>query len=88
MVENGTPAADEITGSYWDTYDFDTSAQLACLPVCASHYPERLDAPGDGELHKALWKKTLETGSDSLEQTDTIYCLVLQAIEESQDTYI
>lgn len=89
LVENGTRFANSIKTFYRDTQDFDMSAQtpLVGLPVCVSHDPQRVDAPGDGELHKALWKATLETGSDSLEQFNRIHCLVLQAIEGKQDTY-
>ena len=60
-------------------------APLVCLPVCVRH--GAYDQDDDGELDKASWKRSLETGSDDFEVFNTLLCLVLQAVEGRQGTY-
>jgi hypothetical protein len=89
LAENGTRFAGDIENFSPDVWDFDGPVQtpLVCLPVCVRHDPYHRGIRGDGELYKASWKKSLKTGIDEFKRFNTVYGLVLQAVEGKQGTY-
>ena len=89
LTENGTRLLGDIEDDTWDVWDLEPSTQrsLICLPVCVRHDPYHQGERGDGELYKASWEKSLETGIDEFERYNKIYCLLLQPVEGNQGTY-
>jgi hypothetical protein len=89
LAENGTRFAGDIEGYSPDVWDLDEPVQtpLICLPVCVRHDPYHRGIRGDGELYKASWERSLETGIDEFQRFNTVYGLVLQAVEGKPDTY-
>ncbi|ORY08584.1 heterokaryon incompatibility protein-domain-containing protein [Clohesyomyces aquaticus] len=86
---NGTRYADDIENFIPDVWDLDKPAQtpLFCLPVCVRHDPYYRGMRGNGELYKSSWENSLQTGMDEFKRFNTLFCLVLRAIEGEQDTY-
>jgi len=59
-------------------------APLFCLPVCVTH---GCFVQGSYSSDKASWAGSLKRGIDKCEGSNTLYCLVLKAVEGKQDTY-
>ena len=88
LVDNGLPVAHSIRDFFSDFRGFNRPDRefLVCLPACVDHgwHPGIQES---GELRKALWRRSLETGIDEYEQFNVIYCWILEAIEGNQGTY-
>ncbi|OCK73297.1 HET-domain-containing protein [Lepidopterella palustris CBS 459.81] len=89
LIEHGTRYAQDISSFLPDHWGLNPSAETPwyCLPVCVQHDPYYRGIRGDPEPYKSSWKESLKTGFDEFRRFNRVFCLVLQAVREQQDTY-
>jgi hypothetical protein len=92
-IDHSTPTLQHI-GRFWpDDLGLKSSKEAPwyCLPVFVHHmsYDGSIKGIGcDVESYRAYWKEGLKTGVDDFREFHRVYCLVLKAVAEQQDTYI
>jgi hypothetical protein len=89
LIKHGTRYAQDIESFHRDVWDLKSSAKTPwyCLPVCVQHDPYYKGIRGDPEPYRASWEESLETGVDEFHRFNKVFCLVLQAVSEQQNTY-
>jgi hypothetical protein len=89
LIKHGTRYAQDIESFHRDVWDLKSSAKTPwyCLPVYVQHNPYYKGIRGDPEPYRASWKESLKTGVDEFHRFNTVFCLVLQAVREQQNTY-
>jgi len=88
LIRNGIRFADFgiLTSHFWDP-DGPEEAPLTYLPVCVYYGYTPEGTEGNGGLNKISWERSMETEAGEFKSRGMLPCLVLQAIEGSQDTY-
>jgi hypothetical protein len=98
MIAHSTPCLQDI-GKIWPddlslkSYDLSLKpseeAPWYCLPVFVDHgLSNRSRREAVVKTDRASWKESLKTGVDEFRIFNRVYCLVLKAVAEQQDTYI
>ncbi len=89
LVEHGSGYFGDIENFIADEYDLKLAAGTLwyCLPVCVRHDSYYRGIRSDPEPYRASWKESLKTGVDEFRRQNTVYCLVLQAVEKQENTF-